>query len=114
MEEFKTSLAAAKRLRNHLSSEHKAPITLKDGSVFDWSEFVVVPYDKKTRKDFIIAYEANIHNTMPENLLQSFRDSHYTVVLILNTDPLMKVWVDMSVEIFMNRAGIKIDLASFA
>lgn len=113
MEEFKTSLAAAKRLRNHLSSEYKSPIELKDGSSFDWREFVVVPYDQKQRKDFIVSYEANIHNTMPENLLQSFRDNHYTVALILNTDPLLKVWVDMSVDVFMNRAGVKVDLSAF-
>jgi hypothetical protein len=113
MEEFKTSLAAAKRLRNYLSGEYKAPIVLKDGSSFEWREFVVVPFDRKQRKDFIVSYEANIHNTMPENLLQSFRDTHYTVALILNSDPLLKVWIDMSVDVFMSRAGIKIDLSSF-
>lgn len=113
MEEFKTSLAAAKRLRNHLAQEFKAPIVLKDDSTFEWREFVVVPFDRKIRKDFVVAYEANIHNTMPENLLQSFRDTHYTVALILNSDPLTKVWLDMSVDIFMARAGVKVDLPSF-
>ena len=112
-EEFKTSLAAAKRLRNHLAGEFKAPIVMKDGSTFEWREFVVVPYDRKTRKDFIVSYEANIHNTMPENLLQSFRDNHYTVALILNSDPLLKVWIDMSVDIFMSRSGSKVDLSAF-
>ncbi len=113
MEEFKTSLAAAKRLRNHLAQEFKAPIVLKDDSTFEWREFVVVPFDREQRKDFVVAYEANIHNTMPENLLQSFHDTHYTVALILNSDPLTKVWLDMSVDIFMARAGVKVDLPSF-
>lgn len=114
MEEFKTSLAAARRLRNHLSHEFKAPIVLKDESTFEWREFVVVPFDRAIRKEFIVAYETNVHNTMPENLLQSFPDKHYTVALILNTEPLMKVWVDMSVEVFMSRAGVKLDLGAFA
>lgn len=114
MEEFKTSLAAAKRLRNHLSHEFKTPIVLKDGSSFEWREFVVVPFDKKIRKDFVVSYETNVHNTMPENLLQSFPDKYYTVALILNSEPLLKVWVDMSVDVFLSRAGAKLDLSAFA
>ena len=114
MEEFKTSLGAAKRLRNFLTHEFKAPVILKDGSNYEWREFVVVPFDRKIRKDFVVAYETNVHNTMPENLLQSFPDKHYTVALILNTEPLAKVWVDMSVDVFIQRAGVKIELGAYA
>lgn len=112
-QEFKTSLAAAKRLRNHLNSEYKTPITLTDGSSFDWREFVVCPHDKNTRKAFITSYETNIHNTTPDNLIQSFPDKHYTVALILNSSPLSHVWIDMSVDEFAKRTGIKLDLSPF-
>ena len=74
----------------------------------------MVPFDKELRRAFIVSYEANIHNTTAENLIQSFPDKYYTVVLILNSNPLGKVWVDMSVDEFINRAGAKIDLQSFA
>lgn len=50
---------------------------------------------------------------MPENLLQSFPDKHYTVALILNSEPLNKVWIDMSVDVFMARAGVKIELNAY-
>src|SRR5438128_1536230 len=106
MEEFKSSRAAATRLRNYLKGEYPTPLVLKDGSSFDWREFIVVPYDKETRKAFIISYEANIHNTTAENLIQSFADKFYTVQLILNSMPLGRVWVDMSVEEFISRSGI--------
>ena len=114
MEEFKTSLVAAKRLRNYLNVEFHAPIVLKDKSSFDWREFNVVPFDKQLRKAFIVSYEANIHNTMAENLIQSYPDKHYTVVLILNSNPLGRVWIDMSVDEFITRSGVKIDLPAFA
>ena len=114
MEEFKTSLVAAKRLRNFLNGEYHAPIELKDKSTFEWREFNVVPFDKELRKSFIVSYEANIHNTTAENLIQSYPDKHYTVVIILNSNPLGRVWVDMSVDEFIARAGIKIDLTAFA
>src|SRR5687767_12749548 len=110
MEEFKTSLSAAKRLCSYLNREYRAPIELKDKSSFEWREFDVVPFDKELRRAFIVSYEANIHNTTAENLIQSFPDKYYTVVLILNSNPLGKVWVDMSVDEFLVRAGIKIDL----
>jgi hypothetical protein len=113
MEEFKTSLAAAKRLRSYLSHEFKSPIVFKDESSFEWREFVVVPFDLKLRKEFVVSYETNVHNTMPENLLQSFPDKHYTVALILNSEPLNKVWIDMSVDVFMARAGVKIELNAY-
>ena len=113
MKEFKTTEAAAKRLCNSLNREHKAPIVLTDGSTFEWREFVVVPFDKDLRKQFTVAYEANIHNTSPENLIQSFRDKSYTVALILNTEPLSKVWIDMNVDTFMVRTGISLDLSPY-
>ena len=112
-QEFKTTLAAAKRLRNHLNSEYKTPITLSDCSEFEWREFIVAPYDKTVRKAFITSYETNIHNTTPDNLIQSFLDKHYTVALILNSSPLSHVWIDMSVDEFVKRAGIKLDLEPF-
>ncbi len=113
MEEFKTSLSAAKRLCNYLTVEYNTPIVLKDNSVFEWREFVVVPYDKQLRRSFIVSYETNIHNTTAENLRQSFIDKHYTVALILNSEPLKRVWIDMSIEEFITRSGIRIDLQSF-
>ena len=113
MKDFKTTEAAAKRLCNHLNREYKAPIVLTDDSTFEWREFGVVPYDRDLRKQFIVAYEANIHNTSPENLLQSFRDKQYTVSLILNTEPLSKVWIDMNVDTFAARTGTNLDLSPF-
>lgn len=113
MADFKATEAAAKRLKTYLTREFHAPIELKDKSTFDWREFIVVPYDREIRKAFIVSYETNIHNTMPDNLLQSFRDTHYTVSVILNSDPLHRVWIDMSVDEFLKRAGIKLDLTAF-
>ena len=114
MEEFRTSLTAAKRLCSYLNSEYRAPIELKDGSCFEWREFNVVPFDKELRKAFIVSYEANIHNTTADNLIQSFPDKHYTIALILNSNPLGKVWIDMSIDEFIARSDVKIDLPSFA
>ena len=114
MEEFKTSLSAAKRLCSYLNGEFRAPIELKDKSSFEWREFNVVPFNKELRRAFIVSYEANIHNTTAENLIQSFPDKYYTVILILNSNPLGRVWIDMSVDEFISRAGIKIDLTPFA
>ena len=113
MEQFKTTQAAAKRLCNYLNGEYKTPILLLDGSNFDWREFVVVPFDKTIRKAFISSYEANIHNTTSENLIQSFRDTHYTVALILNTSPLSKLWIDMGLEVFLTRTGLTLDLEPY-
>jgi hypothetical protein len=114
MEEFKTSLTAAKRLCNFLNREFRAPIELKDKSIFEWREFDVVPFDKELRTAFVVSYEANIHNTTAENLIQSFPDKYYTVTLILNSNPLGKVWIDMSIDEFIARADVKIDLEAYA
>src|SRR3954470_13601803 len=113
MEEFKTTKAAAMRLRNYLKGEYGTPIVLKDKSNFEWREFIVVPADKELRKAFIVSYEANIHNTTAENLIQSYPDKHYTVSVILNSSPPGRVWIDMTVDEFVARAGIKIDLQAF-
>jgi hypothetical protein len=113
MEEFKTSKAAAMRLRNYLRGEYGTPIVLKDKSEFEWREFIVVPADKELRKAFIVSYEANIHNTTAENLIQSYPDKNYSVSVILNSNPPGRVWVDMTVDEFIARAGIKIDLQAF-
>jgi len=86
MEEFKTSLAAAKRLRNYLTHEHKSPIVFKDGSSFEWREFVVVPFDLKSRKEFVVSCETNVHNTMPEILCQYLHDQPYRVASGLNSE----------------------------
>lgn len=113
MEEYKRSREEAKRLRNYLNLEYRAPIEFKDGSVFEWREFVVVPFDREIRKAFIVSYEANIHNTTAENLIQSFPDKFYTVQLILNSEPPGKVWIDLSVDSFVERSGINFDLLSW-
>ena len=73
----------------------------------------MVPFDKELRKAFIVSYEANIHNTTAENLIQSFPDKYYTVILILNSNPLGKVWVDMNIDQFIARSSAKVDLRAF-